>query len=290
MKSNTCNLDHSAKVNQTKPSSLHKTSASQQCSAKANGKESHFSCPNSATKLKPIRSSHFTPYCTNKREPPKPISMTYVRKDSLNQSCAAYDKLEDDSQANDSRVSSVSNIELDEARTSISRLCKLCGTCEEENKRFLVCRHIDCPYKFYHIRCLNSRQIASTVPWNIRCWLCPSCLCRACLSDKDDDKILLCDGCEEAYHIYCVDLPRDLVPTGEWYCVRCNAQSEREVLRSKQGIFKRHRISNDVEGGNESTCGVDLLLSAAEKLKFEENMRGRDKSKKGHHCTHFVKP
>ncbi|XP_020096199.1 PHD finger protein EHD3-like isoform X1 [Ananas comosus] len=290
VKSNTCNLDHSAKVNQTKPSSLHKTSASQQCSAKANGKESHFSCPNSATKLKPIRSSHFTPYCTNKREPPKPISMTYVRKDSLNQSCAAYDKLEDDSQANDSRVSSVSNIELDEARTSISRLCKLCGTCEEENKRFLVCRHIDCPYKFYHIRCLNSRQIASTVPWNIRCWLCPSCLCRACLSDKDDDKILLCDGCEEAYHIYCVDLPRDLVPTGEWYCVRCNAQREREVLRSKQGIFKRHRISNDVEGGNESTCGVDLLLSAAEKLKFEENMRGRDKSKKGHHCTHFVKP
>lgn len=47
--------------------------------------------------------------------------------------------------------------------------------------------------------------------------------CLVCAENDDEDVLLLCDGCDSAYHTYCLNLDR--VPSGLWYCVEC-ADSE----------------------------------------------------------------
>lgn len=120
--------------------------------------------------------------------------------------------------------------EADLSTTALSKLCKHCGTCEDESKQFLVCGHPYCAYKFYHALCLRESQIATDKQKKLQCWYCPSCLCRVCFKNKDDEQIVLCDGCDDAYHLYCMNPQRETVPRGSWYCTLCSAR------RSADGI------------------------------------------------------
>lgn len=43
--------------------------------------------------------------------------------------------------------------------------------------------------------------------------------CLTCEEDTDEDRLLLCDGCNGAYHTYCIGLRR--VPRGSWFCHFC---------------------------------------------------------------------
>ncbi|KAL6840297.1 hypothetical protein ACP4OV_030107 [Aristida adscensionis] len=90
------------------------------------------------------------------------------------------------------------------SKTALCGCCKFCGEPEEKGKRFLICGHSLCPYKYYHIRCLKPKQIASDAQQDKPHWYCPSCLCRRCLSEEDDSEIILCDGCDEGYHLQCL--------------------------------------------------------------------------------------
>jgi DNA invertase Pin-like site-specific DNA recombinase len=74
---------------------------------------------------------------------------------------------------------------------------------------------------------------------NIKCFLC---------NKGDNENILiLCDGCEYAYHTYCINLNN--VPAGDWYCPKCSfgkmtikckeepIESEKKTTTSKQVII-----------------------------------------------------
>ena len=50
-------------------------------------------------------------------------------------------------------------------------------------------------------------------------------VCTVCQSGDDERNLLLCDGCDEGYHVSCVGLQR--VPRGRWHCPSC-ASWERE--------------------------------------------------------------
>ena len=45
--------------------------------------------------------------------------------------------------------------------------------------------------------------------------------CETCGRGDDGIHMLLCDGCEAGYHIYCLDPPLTAVPKVDWYCSRC---------------------------------------------------------------------
>ncbi|XP_037412942.1 uncharacterized protein LOC119276071 isoform X4 [Triticum dicoccoides] len=151
--------------------------------------------------------------------------------------------------------------------------CKICGTPEEDAKRFLVCGHSHCPYKYYHICCLKSKQIASDMQRDKPCWYCPSCLCRVCLSDRDDDLTILCDGCDEAYHLYCITPRRTWIPKGKWYCSRCSVERAKAGMRRyEKKMLKQHRKDDDARLESRNFAAVDLLLSAAEKLREDEQL------------------
>ncbi|KAK9162479.1 hypothetical protein Syun_003381 [Stephania yunnanensis] len=154
----------------------------------------------------------------------------------------------------------------------VRSICKICRQEDVESRRLpsRICGHSQCPNKYYHERCLSSRQLKTYG----RCWYCPSCLCVACLTDKDDDKIVLCDGCDHAYHIYCLEPPRAHIPKGKWFCKICVAgiQAIHEAKRFVVNFEKRPKKGKYM--GLKSAVGsVDMLLSAAETLKSEEKLK-----------------
>lgn len=47
--------------------------------------------------------------------------------------------------------------------------------------------------------------------------------CEICRSSGDDEKMLLCDGCDKAFHMQCLRPPLQQVPRTDWYCAPCIA-------------------------------------------------------------------
>ncbi|XP_044265111.1 bromodomain adjacent to zinc finger domain protein 2B-like isoform X8 [Tribolium madens] len=71
--------------------------------------------------------------------------------------------------------------------------------------------------------------------------------CQFCHSGDNEDKLLLCDGCDKGYHTYCFKPKMENIPDGDWYCYECmnKATGERNCI---------------VCGKKSSTSGTRLIL------------------------------
>ncbi|KAI7795195.1 lysine (K)-specific demethylase 5Ba [Triplophysa rosa] len=49
-------------------------------------------------------------------------------------------------------------------------------------------------------------------------------ICLVCRGGGDEDRLLLCDGCDDSYHTFCLIPPLHDVPKGDWRCPKCLAQ------------------------------------------------------------------
>ncbi|KAF9609731.1 hypothetical protein IFM89_018179 [Coptis chinensis] len=180
------------------------------------------------------------------------------------------------------------------SESTVSNGCKLCR-CEFEDNQYRECEHSLCRHKF-HLRCLSDLELKRFGPR----WYCPSCLCRVCLVDQDDEKIVLCDGCDNAYHIYCMEPPLASIPKGKWFCKVCDTRLQ--AIRKAKWVYEtleKQQNTGEIkaEAGSVDTCAqwvyqnnekhqkasvpgkvngavgsVDMLLNAAEKLKNEERL------------------
>ena len=45
--------------------------------------------------------------------------------------------------------------------------------------------------------------------------------CELCFTDENEHLLLLCDGCDDAYHTYCLRPRLDSIPEDEWFCPNC---------------------------------------------------------------------
>ena len=45
--------------------------------------------------------------------------------------------------------------------------------------------------------------------------------CEICFTDENEHLLLLCDGCDDAYHTYCLQPRLDCIPENEWFCPNC---------------------------------------------------------------------
>ncbi|CAH8503608.1 unnamed protein product [Schistosoma turkestanicum] len=77
--------------------------------------------------------------------------------------------------------------------------------------------------------------------------------CRVCRRKTDDDNLLLCDGCNLAFHLYCLRPPLKRVPTGDWFCPTCRPASralekrKREERLARSARRRKHALSSDDE-------------------------------------------
>ncbi|XP_077979102.1 lysine-specific demethylase 5A-like [Glandiceps talaboti] len=49
-------------------------------------------------------------------------------------------------------------------------------------------------------------------------------VCHTCGKGDAEDSLLLCDGCDDSYHTFCLIPPLSAVPRGDWRCPRCVAE------------------------------------------------------------------
>ena len=71
--------------------------------------------------------------------------------------------------------------------------------------------------------------------------------CQFCHSGDNEDKLLLCDGCDKGYHTYCFKPKMDNIPDGDWYCHECmnKATGERNcIVCGKKTIDDRHSFGH----------------------------------------------
>uniref|UniRef100_A0A0E0JJX2 PHD-type domain-containing protein n=1 Tax=Oryza punctata TaxID=4537 RepID=A0A0E0JJX2_ORYPU len=125
----------------------------------------------------------------------------------------------------------VEDVELSDI--DVRGLCKMCGNPEEKDKRFLICGHTHCLYKYYHISCLKATQIAT-------------------------------------YHLYCITPRRTSIPKGKWYCSSCAIERAKEGMsRHEKRMLKLHRKDDPGQQGMRYEV-VDMILTAAEMLSDDE--------------------
>uniref|UniRef100_A0A8B9ZIQ7 [histone H3]-trimethyl-L-lysine(4) demethylase n=1 Tax=Anas platyrhynchos TaxID=8839 RepID=A0A8B9ZIQ7_ANAPL len=81
---------------------------------------------------------------------------------------------------------------------------------------FRVCRDIFMSLRFY-LKCSNSHSGNFLLQVDLY-------VCLLCGSGNDEDRLLLCDGCDDSYHTFCLIPPLHDVPKGDWRCPQCLAQ------------------------------------------------------------------
>jgi hypothetical protein len=54
--------------------------------------------------------------------------------------------------------------------------------------------------------------------------------CEICNSDNDEEKLLLCDGCDHGTHTFCFLPPMSFIPPNDWYCYVCIGKAKGENL------------------------------------------------------------
>ncbi|AEO57961.1 hypothetical protein MYCTH_2304831 [Thermothelomyces thermophilus ATCC 42464] len=96
------------------------------------------------------------------------------------------------------------------------------------------------------IRKVEDKKQAPVVPeYDPREWMeelveqpeLPGRHCPVCNSAGDEEVLLLCDGCDAAYHTHCIDL--DEVPRGPWFCMECEHALGPDVLQPIDNIPSR---------------------------------------------------
>ncbi|KAG7290811.1 hypothetical protein NEMBOFW57_000815 [Staphylotrichum longicolle] len=65
----------------------------------------------------------------------------------------------------------------------------------------------------------------------------PSRPCPVCNSAENEEVLLLCDGCDAAYHTHCVDL--DSVPSGPWFCMECEHAFGPDIIQPVDNVPSR---------------------------------------------------
>lgn len=67
-------------------------------------------------------------------------------------------------------------------------------------------------------------------------------------TEDDDDKLLLCDRCNNGFHIFCLDPPLMEIPVAQWFCLDCSLQmnniNQEQIAKEKKEKLKKKKSKN----------------------------------------------
>uniref|UniRef100_A0A8C0FTR2 [histone H3]-trimethyl-L-lysine(4) demethylase n=1 Tax=Bubo bubo TaxID=30461 RepID=A0A8C0FTR2_BUBBB len=94
------------------------------------------------------------------------------------------------------------------------------GTSARKNKLWPMLQMTglpNCSFTTSYLQCSNSHSGNFLLQVDLY-------VCLLCGSGNDEDRLLLCDGCDDSYHTFCLIPPLHDVPKGDWRCPQCLAQ------------------------------------------------------------------
>ncbi|XP_076656585.1 ATP-dependent chromatin assembly factor large subunit isoform X2 [Halictus rubicundus] len=100
--------------------------------------------------------------------------------------------------------------------------------------------------------------------------------CYICRRRRDAEKMLLCDGCNNGHHLYCLKPKLIAVPDGDWYCKTCKPPT-----KSKSRLKKRKKFEDELE--EEVTLTKETRHNRARRIfeseeEFHEDEDGEDEN------------
>ena len=100
---------------------------------------------------------------------------------------------------------------------------------------------------FVHLATLERAVMWSKSLMNVRC--------RICRRKGGDEFMLLCDGCDHGYHMYCLRPPLVDVPAGDWFCYDCHPVTPVKPRRRAQRVV--FQVSSESESEEEEEEQAD---------------------------------
>lgn len=86
--------------------------------------------------------------------------------------------------------------------------------------------------------------------------MCAFCGCHMCLGKQDSDHLLICDGCNNQFHTYCMTPPLTKVPVGDWFCARCvEVAEEKETAEVSANL--EPKVATEAKKGPVEVVGED---------------------------------
>ncbi|XP_060827940.1 E3 ubiquitin-protein ligase UHRF1-like [Bombus pascuorum] len=74
---------------------------------------------------------------------------------------------------------------------------------------------------------------------------CRECGCRVCAGKEDEHNLLLCDECNSAYHLSCLNPPLTSIPEEDyWYCPECK-NDENEIVKAGDKLKQTKKKTNE---------------------------------------------
>ncbi|KOC67234.1 E3 ubiquitin-protein ligase UHRF1 [Habropoda laboriosa] len=74
---------------------------------------------------------------------------------------------------------------------------------------------------------------------------CKECGCRICAGKEDEHNLLLCDECNSAYHLRCLNPPLTSIPEEDyWYCPECK-NDENEIVKAGDKLKQTKKITKE---------------------------------------------
>ncbi|XP_043204988.1 bromodomain adjacent to zinc finger domain protein 1A-like [Amphibalanus amphitrite] len=106
-------------------------------------------------------------------------------------------------------------------------------------------------------------QLESSVQWS-RSAL--NARCKLCRKRSDPEKMLLCDGCDKGFHMFCLTPKMKSIPKGDWYCSSCRPKEKPKSPKKKRRAF----VAEDPESEDEEQEDEEEPEEAAEEEEAEE--------------------
>ncbi|KAH0620540.1 hypothetical protein JD844_021104 [Phrynosoma platyrhinos] len=121
---------------------------------------------------------------------------------------------------------------------------------------------------FLHLSTLERSIIWSKSILNARC--------KMCRKKGDAESMVLCDGCDRGYHIYCIRPKLKAVPEGDWLCPECRPKQRSRRLSSRQ----RPSVESDEEAEEQTEDDRDGAsyegIGQSEEDDYEDEDDGDD--------------
>ncbi|XP_065062653.1 bromodomain adjacent to zinc finger domain protein 1A-like isoform X2 [Rhopilema esculentum] len=110
--------------------------------------------------------------------------------------------------------------------------------------------------------------------------------CRICRKKGDAEKMLLCDGCDRGFHMYCLKPPVKKIPEGDWFCTDCRPKEPKRMQRSRRRPTKLEEFVDDIEE-DAATEQTDEVEDAIESDEEEDDEESEDEPADEHedHCA-----
>lgn len=87
---------------------------------------------------------------------------------------------------------------------------------------------------------------------------CKYCACSVCGSKDNPDKLLLCDECDQAFHLYCLSPKLSKVPEeDDWYCKDCKNDVS-EIVQAGEGVKTKKKTSRQAVSKSDRDWGKGM--------------------------------